>query len=44
MNFTKGVENMARKLGVAGLQLRKHPDNPTITLENFEKTVKNTKA
>ncbi len=35
---------MSRKLGIAGLQLKKHPDNPTRTLENFEKTVRNTKA
>ena len=34
---------MPRKLGVAGLQLKKHSTNPTITLENFEKTVRSTK-
>jgi len=35
---------MSRKLGVAGLQLKKDPDNPSITYENFEKTVRNTKT
>jgi formamidase len=35
---------MSRKLGVAGLQLRKDPDNPAATLETFERTVRNTKA
>jgi formamidase len=35
---------MSRKLGVAGLQLKKDPDDPTVTLENFERTVRNTKA
>jgi len=35
---------MTRKLGVAALQLKKHPDDPTITLENFERTVRKTKA
>ena len=34
---------MVRKLGVAGLQLKKHED-PTVTLENFEKTVREKKA
>ena len=35
---------MSRKLGVAGLQLKKDPDNPSATFENFERTVRNTKA
>lgn len=35
---------MTRKLGVAALQLKKYPDDPTITLENFERTVRKTKA
>jgi len=35
---------MSRKLGVAGLQLKKDPDNPSFTFENFERTVRNTKA
>ncbi|MHA2280766.1 MAG: carbon-nitrogen hydrolase family protein [Promethearchaeota archaeon] len=34
---------MSRKLGVAGLQLKKDPENPSVTLKNFEKTVRNTK-
>lgn len=34
---------MSRKLGIAGLQLKKHPDNPEITLEKFEKAARSTK-
>lgn len=39
-----GDEHMSRKLGVAGLQLKKDPDDPSVTLENFERTVRTTKA
>jgi formamidase len=35
---------VSRKLGVAGLQLEKDPDNPNATLENFEGTARFTKA
>ncbi|HEC36959.1 MAG TPA: carbon-nitrogen hydrolase family protein [bacterium] len=35
---------MSRKLGVAGLQLKKDPDNPSAIFESFERTVRNTKA
>ncbi len=35
---------MSRKLGVAGLQLKKDQENPSVTFENFEKTVRITKA
>ncbi|MFX1605340.1 MAG: carbon-nitrogen hydrolase family protein [Promethearchaeota archaeon] len=31
---------MSRKLGVAGLQLKKYAENPTATLENFEGTAR----
>ncbi|MHA2024061.1 MAG: carbon-nitrogen hydrolase family protein [Candidatus Thorarchaeota archaeon] len=34
---------MSRKLGVAGLQLKKNPDNQPITLENFINTARKTK-
>jgi formamidase len=34
---------MSRKLGIAGLQLKKD-DDPQVVLENFERTTRNTKA